>query len=225
MLRILLAEDDADTRHFVERGLRELGHSVIVADDGLDALHLALSEQLDVIILDRMLPRLDGLSVLRRSRSGGVQVPVLMLTALGRIEERVGGLEAGADDYLVKPFAFSELAARVQALGRRSAPTEVATRLQVGALEMDLLRREVRRNGRSIALQPREFRLLEELLRHAGEFVTRTMLLERVWDFHFDPQTKIVETHMSRLRAKLNEGFADDAIETVRGVGYRIRTP
>ena len=225
MLRILLAEDDADTRHFVERGLRELGHSVIVADDGLDALHLALSEQLDVIILDRMLPRLDGLSVLRRSRSGGVQVPVLMLTALGRIEERVGGLEAGADDYLVKPFAFSELAARVQALGRRSAPAEVTTRLQVGAIEMDLLRREVRRGGLAVVLQPREFRLLEELLRHAGEFVTRTMLLERVWDFHFDPQTKIVETHMSRLRAKLNEGFADDAIETVRGVGYRIRTP
>ena len=225
MLRILLAEDDADTRHFVERGLRELGHNVIVADDGLDALHLALSEQLDVIILDRMLPRLDGLSVLRRSRSGGVQVPVLMLTALGRIEERVGGLEAGADDYLVKPFAFSELAARVQALGRRSAPAEVTTRLQVGAIEMDLLRREVRRGGLAVVLQPREFRLLEELLRHAGEFVTRTMLLERVWDFHFDPQTKIVETHMSRLRAKLNEGFADDAIETVRGVGYRIRTP
>lgn len=225
MLRILLAEDDADTRHFVERGLREQGHSVIVADDGLDALHLALSEQLDVIILDRMLPRLDGLSVLRRSRSGGVQVPVLMLTALGRIEERVGGLEAGADDYLVKPFAFSELAARVQALGRRSAPAEVTTRLHVGAIEMDLLRREVRRGGLAVALQPREFRLLEELLRHAGEFVTRTMLLERVWDFHFDPQTKIVETHMSRLRAKLNEGFADDAIETVRGVGYRIRTP
>ena len=225
MLRILLAEDDADTRHFVERGLRELGHNVIVADDGMDALHLALSEQLDVIILDRMLPRLDGLSVLRRSRSGGVQVPVLMLTALGRIEERVGGLEAGADDYLVKPFAFSELAARVQALGRRSAPAEVTTRLQVGAIEMDLLRREVRRGGLAVVLQPREFRLLEELLRHAGEFVTRTMLLERVWDFHFDPQTKIVETHMSRLRAKLNEGFADDAIETVRGVGYRIRTP
>lgn len=225
MLRILLAEDDADTRRFVARGLGELGHNVVVAENGTDALHLILTEPFDVIILDRMLPQLDGLSVLRRARSGAVHVPVLMLTALGRIEERVGGLEAGADDYLVKPFAFSELAARVQALGRRSAPADVTTRLHAGGIEMDLLRREVRRNSRTIVLQPREFRLLEELLRHAGEFVTRTMLLERVWDFHFDPQTKIVETHMSRLRAKLNEGFDNDAIETVRGVGYRIRVP
>jgi two-component system OmpR family response regulator len=146
-----------------------------------------------------------------------------MLTALGRIEDRVDGLHAGADDYLVKPFAFSELAARIQALGRRLAPTAVTTKLQANGIEMDLLTREVRREGKPIALQPREFRLLEELMRHAGEFVTRTMLLERIWDFHFDPQTKIVETHMSRLRTKLNEGFAQDAIETVRGVGYRMR--
>lgn len=225
MLRILLAEDDAETRHFVARGLRELGHDVVVATDGATALHLALTETFDVVVLDRMLPRLDGLSVLRRTRAGGIQVPVLMLTALGRIEERVGGLEAGADDYLVKPFAFSELAARIQALRRRGSPPEVATRLHAAGIEMDLLRREVRRHSRPIVLQPREFRLLEELLRHAGEIVTRTMLLERVWEFHFDPQTKIVETHMSRLRAKLNHGFADDAIDTVRGVGYRIRGP
>lgn len=223
MLRILLAEDDADTLQFVERGLGELGHNVVAAENGEDALHLALTEELDVLILDRMLPRLDGLSVLKRARAGGIETPVLMLTALGRIEDRVDGLEAGADDYLVKPFAFSELAARIQALGRRSAPTAVTTKLTAGGIEMDLLRREVRRGSRPIHLQPREFRLLEELLRHAGEFVTRTMLLERVWEFHFDPQTKIVETHMSRLRAKLNEGIAEDAIETVRGVGYRIK--
>ncbi|MFN3310355.1 MAG: response regulator transcription factor [Thermomonas sp.] len=225
MLRILLAEDDAETRQFVARGLREAGHNVLAVDTGEDALHHGLTEALDVIVLDRMLPALDGLSVLKRLRAGEVATPVLMLTALGRIEDRVDGLQAGADDYLVKPFAFSELAARVQALARRRAPASVATVLQAGGIEMDLLRREVRREGRPIALQPREFRLLEELLRNAGEVVTRSMLLERVWDFHFDPQTKIVETHMSRLRAKLNDGFAEDAIETVRGAGYRVRMP
>lgn len=222
-MRILLAEDDEDTRQFVERGLGELRHNIIVAANGEDALHLALTETVDVIILDRMMPALDGFSVLKRLRAGGITAPVLMLTALGRIEDRVDGLEAGADDYLVKPFAFSELAARIQALGRRTAPAAVATKLTAGGIEMDLVTREVRRAGNRIQLQPREFRLLEELLRHAGEFVTRTMLLERIWDFHFDPQTKIVETHMSRLRAKLNEGASSDAIETVRGVGYRIR--
>jgi len=222
-MRILVAEDEEGTLRFVERGLGELGHNIIAATNGEDALHHGLTETLDVIILDRMLPKLDGLSVLKRLRAGGVTAPVLMLTALGRIEDRVDGLHAGADDYLVKPFAFSELAARIQALGRRLAPTAVTTKLQANGIEMDLLTREVRREGKPIALQPREFRLLEELMRHAGEFVTRTMLLERIWDFHFDPQTKIVETHMSRLRTKLNEGFAQDAIETVRGVGYRIR--
>lgn len=224
MLKILLAEDDLDTRQFVARGLREHGHNVLAASNGEDALHLALTETLDVIILDRMLPQLDGLSVLKRLRVADITTPVLMLTALGRIEDRVDGLHAGADDYLVKPFAFSELAARVQALARRHMPTSVSTRLQAAGLEMDLLRREVRREGKLIPLQPREFRLLEELLRHAGEFITRTMLLERVWDFHFDPQTKIVETHMSRLRSKLNDGFAEDIIETARGTGYRVRT-
>ena len=223
MLRILLAEDDQDTRQFVERGLGELGHNVVAAVNGEDALHLALTERVDVIVLDRMMPELDGFSVLKRLRAGGVSAPVLMLTALGRIEDRVDGLEAGADDYLVKPFAFSELAARIQALGRRSAPASITTKLSAGEIEMDLLTREVRRGGKTILLQPREFRLLEELMRHAGEFVTRTMLLERVWDFHFDPQTKIVETHMSRLRSKLNEGGRTDPIETVRGVGYRLR--
>jgi two-component system OmpR family response regulator len=156
-------------------------------------------------------------------RSAEVTAPVLMLTALGKIEDRVEGLDAGADDYLVKPFAFSELAARVNALGRRPPPQTIVTRLAASGIEMNLLSREVRRNGNLVPLQPREFQLLEVLLRHAGEFVTRTMLLERVWDFHFDPQTKIVETHISRLRAKLNEGGLPDPIETVRGVGYRIR--
>lgn len=223
-MRILLAEDDKETRQFVEGGLGELGHNVVSAANGEDALHCALTEAVDVIILDRMMPQLDGLSVLKRLRAGGITAPVLMLTALGRIEDRVDGLEAGADDYLVKPFAFSELAARIQALGRRSAPTAVTTKLSAGGIEMDLLSREVRRDGKLVLLHPREFRLLEELIRHASQFVTRTMLLERVWDFHFDPQTKIIETHMSRLRAKLNEGGQADAIETVRGVGYRIRT-
>ncbi|WP_313807386.1 response regulator transcription factor [Sphingobium sp.] len=223
-MRILVAEDEEKTLRFIEQGLGELRHNVIAATNGEDALHYGLTEALDVIVLDRMLPKLDGLSVLMRLRAGGVMAPVLMLTALGRIEDRVDGLQAGADDYLVKPFAFSELAARIQALGRRLTPAVVTTRLQANGVEMDLLTREVRREGKPILLQPREFRLLEELMRHAGEFVTRTMLLERIWDFHFDPQTKIVETHMSRLRTKLNEGFAQDAIETVRGVGYRMRT-
>lgn len=223
-MRALLAEDDGETATYIERGLLELGHSVIVALNGEDALHLALTERLDIIILDRMLPKLDGMAVLKRMRAAEVNVPVLMLTALGKIEDRVDGLQAGADDYLVKPFAFSELAARIQAIGRRRSQVQVATRLSAGGIEMDLLTRDVRRDGQLIQLQPREFRLLEELMRHAGQCVTRTMLLERVWDFHFDPQTKIVETHMSRMRSKLNYGGRPDVIETVRGVGYRIRT-
>lgn len=222
-MRILIAEDDAETAGFVEHGLSELGHSVLVASTGVDALHFGLTEQLDLLVLDRMLPGLDGLAVLRRLRAAEITVPALMLTALGRIEDRVEGLEAGADDYLVKPFAFSELAARVNALARRASPASAMTQLSAAGIEMDLLRREVRRDGRPIYLQPREFRLLEELMRHPGEYVTRTMLLERVWDFHFDPQTKIVETHISRLRSKLNEGGLPDPIETERGVGYRIR--
>jgi len=222
-MRILIAEDDIETAGFVERGLGELGHTVTVVGQGNDALHLALTEEFDLIVLDRMLPGLDGLSVVRRIRSADITAPVLMLTALGKIEDRVEGLDAGADDYLVKPFAFSELAARVNALGRRPPPQATVTNLVAAGIEMNLLSREVRRDGKLVPLQPREFQLLEELLRHAGEFVTRTMLLEHVWNFHFDPQTKIVETHVSRLRAKLNEGGLPDPIETVRGVGYRVR--
>ena len=222
-MQILVAEDDKEGAEFVRRGLDELGHHVVVAGDGVDALHLAATEPFDVVVLDRLLPGLDGLSILRRLRAARIDCPVLLLTALGRIEDRVEGLEAGADDYLVKPFAFSELAARINALARRRPLSEAVTAIAIGPLEMDLLKREVRRDGRRIALQPREFKLLEALMRDDGRVVTRTMLLERVWDFHFDPQTNIVETHMSRLRAKLNEGGAEDLIETVRGVGYRMR--
>jgi two-component system OmpR family response regulator len=221
-VRILVAEDDTETAEFISGGLREMGHNVLLAQDGLDALHLLATEQFDVAILDRMLPQLDGVSIVRRARAAGIEVPVLLLTALGRIEDRVSGLEAGADDYLVKPFAFSELAARVNALARRKPLKTEPTQLQSGSLIMDLLKREVVRDGVAISLQPREFRILEELMREDGRVVTRTMLLERVWNYHFDPQTNIVETHISRLRSKLNEHDKRDIIETIRGVGYRI---
>jgi len=221
-LRILIAEDDDETAEFVRRGLAELGHNVVLASNGADALHLLLVDQFDIAIVDRMLPRLDGLTALQRVRAGKVETPVLLLTALGRIQDRVDGLEAGADDYLVKPFAFSELAARVNALARRKPLQPQPTSLEHGGIVLDLLRRQVSRDSKPVILQPREFRILEELMREAGKVVTRTMLLERVWNYHFDPQTNIVDTHISRLRAKLNEGGKADAIETVRGAGYRM---
>lgn len=221
-MRILVAEDDPETAEFIRRGLAELGHNMLVANDGLDAMHLLSTEQLDVAILDRMLPQLDGVSIVRRARAAAIEIPFLMLTALGRIEDRVVGLKAGADDYLVKPFAFSELAARVDALGRRKPLNTEPTRLVNRGLVLDLLKRQVLRDGSSIPLQPREFSILEELMREEGKVVTRTMLLERVWNYHFDPQTNIVDTHISRLRSKLNEGGKQDLIETVRGVGYRM---
>lgn len=221
-MKILVAEDDSDTAGFISRGLDEIGHNVLLATDGLDALHLLSTEQIDVAILDRMLPHLDGISIIRRARAAGIEVPTLVLTALGRIEDRVLGLEAGADDYLVKPFAFSELAARVTALARRKPLHQDQNRLQHGELVLDLLKRQVLRGETPILLQAREFRILEELMREEGKVVTRTMLLERVWNYHFDPQTNIVDTHISRLRSKLNEGGKLDLIETVRGVGYRM---
>ena len=221
-MRILIAEDDRETADFIQRGLEELGHNPLVAQNGIDALHFLSTEQFDVAVIDRMLPGLDGLSVVRRARVAGIELPILVLTALGRIEDRVSGLEAGADDYLVKPFAFSEFAARVNALARRRPLQPEVTRLERAGIEMDLLKRQVARDGAQIQLQPREFRLLEELMREGGKVVTRTMLLERVWNYHFDPQTNIVETHISRLRSKLNEGGKADPIETVRGVGYRF---
>lgn len=221
-MRILVAEDDRDTAGFVERGFSELGHNVLVAETGADALHLLSTESMAVAVIDRMLPELDGVTLVRRIRAAGIQTRVILLTALGRIEDRVEGLEAGADDYLVKPFAFSELAARVNALARRRSLQQQETRLEREGIELDLLKRKVSRDGAAILLQPREFRVLEELMREDGKIVTRTMLLERIWSYHFDPQTNIVETHISRIRAKLNEGDKPDAIETVRGVGYRM---
>lgn len=221
-MRILLAEDDAETAEFIQRGLTELGHNVIRADDGADAMHVLMLEELDLAIIDRMLPRLDGVSLVRRARAATIEIPVLMLTALGRIQDRVDGLDAGADDYLVKPFAFSELAARVNALGRRKPMQVQETSLEHGGIVLDLLKRQVHRDGELVSLQPREFQILEELMRESGRVVTRTMLLERVWHYHFDPQTNIVDTHISRLRSKLNEGGKPDAIETIRGAGYRM---
>jgi two-component system OmpR family response regulator len=223
-MRILLAEDDADTAGFIAAGLRELGHTVTIATNGQQALHLSLAGDHDVLVLDRMLPLHDGLAVLRALRTSRVMIPVLLLTALGRIEDRVDGLDAGADDYLVKPFAFAELIARIQALARRAPVSEAPrTVLTWGPITLDLIRRRVTRNGAPVVLQPREFVLLEQLMRGEGRFVTRTMLLEKVWDYQFDPQTNIVESHMSRLRTKLNENGAEDLIETVRGSGYRMR--
>ena len=221
-MKILVAEDDEETAGFIRRGLGELGHKPVLAGNGADALRLLLLELFDLAILDRLLPQLDGLTVVQRARAAKVQTPIIMLTALGRIQDRVDGLEAGADDYLIKPFAFSELAARVNALTRRKPPEARPTRLEQGGLVLDLVKRAVDRDGVPIPLQPREFRLLEELMREAGRVITRTMLLERVWNYHFDPQTNIVETHISRLRTKLNEGGKPDLIETVRGAGYRI---
>jgi two-component system OmpR family response regulator len=217
---VLVLEDDLELSGYIERGLRELGHSVRSVESGKDALALLLDEEFDVAALDRLVPELDGLSVMMAAREKGCQVPILLLTALGGIEDRVEGLECGADDYLVKPFAFSEFAARLTALARRNAPQSPSDLLTVGEIELNLRRRTVKRCGRIIDLQPKEFALLEQLMRHADRIVTRTLLLERVWKFGFDPQTNIVETHMSRLRTKLNQGFEQDAIRTVRGSGY-----
>lgn len=222
-MHILLAEDDIETACFIAEGLAALGHQVTQAATGPLALQGASDATFDAVILDRMLPGLDGLEVLRRLRALPNRVPVLVLTALGGIADRVDGLDAGADDYLVKPFAFVELVARLNALVRRAPGPESTTRIEIGDITLDLLRREVTRGGRPVHLQPREFALLEQLMRNAGRIVTRTMFLERVWGFHFDPQTNIVESHLSRLRAKLREGFSDDPIETIRGSGYRIR--
>lgn len=222
-MRVLIAEDDAETAGFVERGLVESGYVVARADNGPHALHYGLTESFEVAVLDRLLPAMDGLEVVRRWRAADVRTPVLMLTALGGISDRVAGLDAGADDYLVKPFAFAELAARLSALQRRPPISETPTSFHVGDVTLDLLKREVRRGSREVRLQPREFSILEQLMRHAGRVVTRTMMLENIWGFHFDPQTNIVESHLSRMRSKLNEGFARDPIETLRGIGYRMR--
>ena len=224
-MKLLIVEDDKEAVAYLKRALSEAGHTVDSAATGRDGLMLAAGETYDVIVLDRMLPEIDGLAILRTIRASGVKTPVLLLTALGGIDDRVEGLEAGADDYLVKPFAFAELLARVNALARRPPTQDIRTELSVADLKLDLLKRTVSRGGRRIELQPREFQLLEYLLRHAGRVVTRTMLLESVWDFHFDPKTNIVETHMSRLRGKVDRGHGCELIHTVRGAGYVLREP
>jgi two-component system OmpR family response regulator len=224
IMKVLVVEDDSETAAYVARGLKEQGHGVEVAADGRDGLFLALGQSFDVIVMDRMVPGMDGLSVIKSLRAGGVETPVIFLTALGGVGDRVEGLEAGADDYLVKPFSFSELNARVNALGRRAPLREQATAvIRLGALELNRLQRSARVGDRSLDLKPKEFQLLEYLMLNADRVVTRTMLLEHVWDFHFDPKTTIVETHISRIRAKL-EACGDEAptIHTVRGAGYML---
>ncbi len=224
-MRILVVEDDRDVAGFVVKGLRESGHVVEHADNGRDGLFLAASEAFDAIVLDRMLPGgIDGLRILETLRSQRNTVPVLFLSALGQVDDRVLGLKAGGDDYLTKPFAFSELLARVEALTRRGKGDGPATKLVVADLEMDLLSRSVRRAGQKIDLQPREFLLLEYLMRHAGQVVTRTMLLEGVWDYHFDPQTNVIDVHVSRLRQKVDKPFSGPLIHTVRNAGYMLRS-
>jgi two-component system OmpR family response regulator len=222
-MKILVVEDDSETAAYLVNGLREEGHVVEQAANGRDGLFLAINGGFDVMIVDRMLPGLDGLGIVKAARAANISTPALFLSTLGGIDDRVSGLNAGGDDYLVKPFAFAELLARVSALGRRPALNAQATQLQVGDLQMDLLKRRVVRQGRQIDLQHREFRLLEYLMQNAGRVVTRTMLLEAVWDFHFDPQTTVVETHISRLRAKVDRGFDQELIHTVRGAGYCLR--
>jgi len=222
-MRILIAEDDGDTAKRIADCLAEQGHDAAIAASGPAALEQAAAGVFDVMILDRLLPGLDGLSVMTALRARDCATPVLMLTALGGIADRVEGLEAGADDYLVKPFAPDELVARVHALGRRPVLGAATTRLQAGDIVLDLMRRQCSRAGRAVLLQPREFELLELLVRNAGRVVTRKMFLEGVWGFRFDPQTNIVQSHLSRLRSKLREGFDADPIETVRGEGYILQ--
>ena len=222
-MKILIIEDDPKIRTYVGKALKEAGHVVDLAEDGESGLHLCMNEKYDVLIVDRMLPKLDGLSLIKTLRGSGNLTGVLILSALGDVDDRVAGLRSGGDDYLVKPFAFVELLARVEALGKRSSslPLAQSTLLKAGDLEMDLLARKVRRNGKIIELQAREFRLLEYLVKFKGQLVTRTMLLEGVWDYHFDPQTSVIDVHISRLRKKLGD-TGNTLIKTVRGAGYII---
>lgn len=222
-MRILVIEDDREMAAFVQSTLSEAGHTTETVHDGDTGLQMARSAEFDVLVIDRMLPEKPGLDMLREFRDGGGTVPALFLSALGEVDHRVEGLNAGGDDYLAKPFAPSELVARVEALGRRSGSEAPATVLMAGDLEMNLLARTVSRSGEKIDLQPREFRLLEYLMRNAGQVVTRTMLLEKVWDYHFDPQTNVIDVHVPRLRAKIDKGFDEPLLHTVRGAGYRLQ--
>lgn len=222
-MRILVVEDDRETASYLVKALSEAGHAADQAHDGQSGLELAMTGNFDVIVVDRMLPKRDGLSLIADLRAAGSVVPILILSALGQVDDRVTGLRAGGDDYLAKPYSFSELLARVEVLGRRRTPKEADTVYRVADLELDRLSRKVHRSGESIVLQPREFRLLEYLMKNAGTVVTRTMLLEKVWDYHFDPQTNVIDVHMSRLRAKIDKGFERPLLHTVRGAGYVLR--
>ncbi len=222
-MRILIIEDDADAADYLVKAFREVGHVADIAADGEDGLSMALAGEYDVLIVDRMLPKRDGLSVISVLRAKNVGTPALILSALGQVDDRVKGLRAGGDDYLPKPYAFSELLARVEVLARRGAGRGEETTYRVGDLELDRLSHRVMRGQSEIILQPREFRLLEYLMKHAGQVVTRTMLLENVWDYHFDPQTNVIDVHISRLRSKIDKGFARPLLHTVRGAGYMVR--
>ncbi len=222
-MRVLIIEDDEATAAYIRKGLTEAGHTADVAANGDDGLALAAGEEYQALIVDRMLPNRDGLSLISALRESGGQTPALILSALGEVNDRVEGLRAGGDDYLTKPFAFSELLARLEALVRRAGAEVQETTLTVGELQMDLLGREVKRGGTVINLQPREFRLLEYLMRHSNQVVTRTMLLENVWDYHFDPQTNVIDVHISRLRSKIDKNFDAPLLSTVRGAGYILR--
>jgi len=221
-MRVLLIEDDKETAKYIAQGLQESGHVVDHAEDGREGLFYSTENKYDIMIVDRMLPKISGLSIIQSLRSSGNNTPVLVLSALGQVDERVKGLKAGCDDYLVKPFAFSELLARMEALTRRGNPTPEQTTLKIDELEMNLLTRTVVRAGKEIPLQNREFRLLEYMMRHAGQVITRTMLLENVWDFHFDPQTNVIDVQVSRLRNKIDKDFKKSLIHTVRGAGYKL---
>jgi two-component system OmpR family response regulator len=222
-MRILVIEDDREAAAYLARALREAGHVPDLAADGDEGAAMAADGGYDVLVVDRMLPRRDGLSLIEELRTRGDHTPALILSALGQVDDRVAGLRAGGDDYLAKPYAFSELLARVEALARRRKPEAADTVFRVGDLELDRLGHTVSRAGQPIPLQPREFRLLEFLMKHAGQVVTRTMLLENVWDYHFDPQTNVIDVHVSRLRAKIDRGFPVPRLHTIRGAGYMIR--
>ena len=222
-MRILIIEDDKETAAYLAKALREAGHVADHAADGITGADRAAEGGYDVIVVDRMLPLRDGISLVEELRREGDHTPVLFLSALGQVEDRVTGLRAGGDDYLPKPFAFSELLARVEVLARRRKPGEAETQYKVGDLMLDRLSHTVTRAGKPVVLQPREFRLLEYLMKHAGQVVTRTMLLENVWDYHFDPQTNVIDVHISRLRAKIDKGFGEPLLQTIRGAGYMVR--
>ncbi|WP_304363656.1 response regulator transcription factor [Jiella marina] len=222
-MRILIIEDDREAASYLVKALKEAGHVADHAADGEEGLHAAQTRDYDVLIVDRMLPKRDGLSVIAALREEDNETPALILSALGQVDDRVKGLRAGGDDYLAKPYSFSELLARIEVLGRRRVGKEVETSYRVGDLELDRLSHEVRRAGKPIVLQPREFRLLEYLMKHANQVVTRTMLLENVWDYHFDPQTNVIDVHISRLRSKIERDFGSPILHTVRGAGYIMR--